>query len=235
MREIPRAGLATLLAGEPASWPYVSLVLVAADHDASPLLLLSDLADHTKNLKRDPRAGLLFDGTAAWRDALAGPRASVLGRLEPCDDARLAARFLARHPSAERYAGFADFRLYRMAVERAHLVAGFGEIRWLDAADVLFDTRDTAALAAAEPDILAHMNADHADAVQEIAKQEIAGQAAPGAAATDWSMTGIDPEGADFRSDGETLRVAFETTVGDAEAARRELVRLTRASRQGRA
>lgn len=229
MREIPRAGLATLLAGDPAAWPYVSLVLVAADHDASPLLLLSDLADHTKNLKRDPRAGLLFDGTAAWRDALAGPRASVLGHLEPCDDARLAARFLARHPSAERYAGFADFHLYRMAVERAHLVAGFGEIRWLDAADVLFDTRDTAALAAAEPDIVAHMNADHADAVQEIVKP-----AAP-AGATDWSMTGIDPEGADFRSDGETLRVAFEATVRNAEAARRELVRLTQAARKGSA
>jgi putative heme iron utilization protein len=226
-RETSQAGLATLLAGNDPAWPYVSLVLVASDHDASPLLLLSDLADHTKNLRGDPRAALLIDGTAGWRDTLAGPRASLLGRIEPCEDARLEARFLARHPNAAVYAGFADFHLYRMAVERAHLVAGFGEIHWLEADAVLFDTSRSAALAAAEADILAHMNEDHADAVRAIANSA----AAPAAKAEDWSMTGIDPEGADFRSANASLRVVFEAPVHDAEGARRELVRLTRAAR----
>jgi heme oxygenase (biliverdin-IX-beta and delta-forming) len=224
VRQIPRAGLATLLAGDAAPWPYVSLVLVALDHDASPLLLLSDLADHTKNLRRDPRAALLFDGTGGWRDPLAGPRATLLGRIRPCDDARPEARFLARHPDAAVYAGFADFHLYRMAVERAHLVAGFGEIHWLDAAAVLFDTADCTALAAAEPEIVAHMNADHPDAVQAIATK--LSPASPGT----WTMTGIDPEGADFRAGERVARVAFEAPVHAAEAARRELVRLTRAA-----
>ncbi len=146
VRETSRAGLATLLADEASPAPYVSLVLVALDHDASPLLLLSDLADHTKNLHRDPRAALLFDGTGGWRDPLAGPRASLLGQIQAWDGERLKARFLARHPNAAVYAGFTDFHLYRMAVERAHLVAGFGEIHWLDAGAVLFDTADTGAL-----------------------------------------------------------------------------------------
>lgn len=227
LRQTPRAGLASIMAGEGPAWPYVSLVLVAPDHDASPLLLLSDLADHTKNLKSEPRAALLFDGTGGWRDPLAGPRASLLGRIGPCDDARLKARFLARHPSAAVYAEFTDFHLYRMAIERAHLVAGFGEIHWLDADAVLFDTADAADLAVAEPDILAHMNQDHADAVRAIAA--LASEAE--AVADDWAMTGIDPEGADFRSGESATRVLFETPVRSGEEARRELVRLTRAAR----
>jgi putative heme iron utilization protein len=110
-----------------------------------------------------------------------------------------------------------------MAVERAHLVAGFGEIHGLEADAVLFDTSRSAALAAAEADILAHMNEDHADAVRAIASSAAA-------KAADWSMTGIDPEGADFRSANASLRVVFEAPVHDAEGARRELVRLTRAA-----
>ena len=230
VRETSRAGLATLLAGETSPAPYVSLVLVALDHDASPLLLLSDLADHTKNLHRDPRAALLFDGTGGWRDPLAGPRASLLGQIQACDDERLKARFLARHPNAAVYVGFTDFHLYRMAVERAHLVAGFGEIHWLDAGAVLFDTADAGALAVAEPDIVAHMNADHGDAVRAIAN-EIAGLPGEDLPGEDWSMSGIDPEGVDFRSGDGSARVVFETPLHTAEEARRELVRLTKAAR----
>ncbi len=235
VRETSRAGLATLLAGEASPAPYVSLVLVALDHDASPLLLLSDLADHTKNLHRDARAALLFDGTGGWRDPLAGPRASLLGQIQAWDDERLKARFLARHPNAAVYVGFTDFHFYRMAVERAHLVAGFGEIHWLDAGAVLFDTADAGALAMAEPDIVAHMNEGHRDAVRAIANEiagspgeDLPGEDLPG---EDWSMSGIDPEGVDFRSGEGSARIVFETPVHTAEEARRELVRLTKAAR----
>ncbi len=233
VRRADRAGLATLLAapdgGEesPGSgpWPYASLVLPCADHDASPLLLLSDLADHTKNLKADPRAALLFDGSAGWTDPLAGARVSLLGTLEPLDEPRLLARFVARHPGAETYAGFADFRLYRMAVARAHLVAGFGRIHWLEAAEVLFDCAGAEPLAEAEADIVGHMNADHLDAIQLMARNTL------GQDGDDWSMTGIDPEGADLRCGGRVARIAFELPVRGPEEARRELVRLTRAAR----
>ena len=165
VRAAERASLATSLPGEDGARPYASLVLVAADHDGSPLLLLSDLAEHSRNLAADPRVALLFDGTAGWREPLAGPRVSLLGRAERAPAPRLKARFVARHPGAAVYAGFADFHLYRVAVERAHLIAGFGEIRWLDAKAVLFesqsDTQSAAALTAAEADILDHMNSAH--------------------------------------------------------------------------
>jgi putative heme iron utilization protein len=132
LREAGRATLATLLDGA----PYASLVLVAEDEDGSPILLLSDLAEHAKNLKRDKRASLLIDGTAGLADALAGPRVTLLGSMERSSEARLKARFLARHPNAATYAGFGDFACYRMKVARAHLVEGFGRIAWITPEDL---------------------------------------------------------------------------------------------------
>src|SRR3546814_10787508 len=147
MRGVDRAALGTGDAG----WPYVSLVLTGTDHDASPVLLLSDLAVHSRNIAADDRAALLFHGSEA-EDPLTAPRVTVQGRAVRSEDARLRARFLARHPAAAGYAGFGDFRLYRLAVERAHLVAGFGRIHRLAAKDVLYDCAGAAALAEAEAD-----------------------------------------------------------------------------------
>src|SRR5438045_533970 len=107
VRACDRAVLSTTLARDGlAGWPYGSLVLVATDHDLSPLLLISNLADHTKNIAKDPRVSLLVDGTAGAADPLTAARLSLLGRIakDTTDGAR--ARFLARHPSAATYAGF---------------------------------------------------------------------------------------------------------------------------------
>lgn len=221
LRTLDRATFATSQDG----WPYASLVLVAADHDASPLLLLSDLAEHTKNLRRDPRVSLLFDGTSGLADPLTGPRATVLGEAHPAPDKRLRDRFVARHPSSAHYAGFADFRVYRVAVVRAHLVAGFGRIDWV-AADALLHAA-AAPLAACEPDILRHMNQDHADAV-ELYATRLAGMSGTG-----WRLTGIDPEGIDLRREGIVARLDFTAPVSDAEGVRAELVRLARKARGG--
>jgi len=219
MRAADRASLATAQQG----WPYASLTLVALGPDASPLLLLSNLAEHTKNLKRDPRASLLFDGTAGRDDPLTGPRVTVMGEVADSSDPLLLARFIRRHPSAERYAAFADFRLYRLRVARAHLVAGFGRIDWVEAQALL--SPPAPALQAAEADILAHMNADHAAAIDLYARR-LLGQAGEG-----WRLTGIDPEGADLRRGGGVARLDFRAPVGDAEGTRAELVRLAKAAR----
>ncbi len=236
MRRAGQASLATTVAAPGAAgrppggrpgWPYASLVLVTLDHDASPLMLLSDLSDHVRNLKADPRLSLLFDGTAGYEDPLAGPRASLLGEAQVSDgEDRLMARILARHPGAELYAGFKDFHLYRVRVECAHLVAGFGRIHWIEADEVLFDTADAAALAEAEAGIVAHMNEDHADAVALIARQLL------GLEGEDWRMTGLDPEGADLRRGKELARFDFARPVSDSESCRAALVAATKEARR---
>jgi len=224
MRSVDRAALATAQR-DAGAWPYPSLVLTALDLDASPLLLISNLADHTANIKMDPRVGLLFDGTGGLADPLTGARVSVLGRAEPSDDPRHRARFLARHPAAAFYAGFGDFVVYRIVVERAHLVAGFGRIHWIAGEDLLFHSFNTEMLAQQEPDVVQHMNDDHADAVGLYATTLL------GRAGGDWKLTGIDPEGCDLRLAGAIARLDFAQPVSDAESARVELVELVRQAR----
>lgn len=223
LRGLDRASLATFLPAEPAGWPYASLVLVAVDHDLTPILLLSDLAEHTKAIRADGRVSLLFDGTAGLDQPLTGPRVTVLGRAERTDDERLKRRFLARHPDAALYAGFRDFGFYRVSVERSHLVGGFGKIRWIDRAGLA--APEAEGLAAAEPGIVGHMNEDHGDAVQLYAEKLI------GRTAGGWTMTGIDPEGVDLRRRGETARLDFDAPLTSAGEARKVLVALVARAR----
>lgn len=227
IRAQDRATLATIMRPDApdAGSPYASLVLMAVDHDASPLLLISGLADHTRNIAANAAVSLLFDGTAGLDEPLTGPRVTVQGRAERSVEPHHRARFLARHPGAALYADFKDFAFYRVAVARAHLVAGFGRIHWIAANDVL--GAGSAALQAAEPEIVAHMNADHADAVRLYANRLL------GRAGDDWVMTGIDPEGVDLRRGGAVARLAFDQPVHDAESARAELVRLAKRARAG--
>jgi len=219
-----RGALATSLAGA----PYASLVLFACDHDASPLLLLSDLAQHSRNIADDPRVALLLDGTAGYADPLEGPRLTVQGRAEASADPRLLARFTARHPASAAYAGFADFRLYRVALERGHLVASFGRISWIEGAALRF-AGDYGPLAAAEPEILRHMNEEHAEAIALYASRLL------GHSTAGWRMTGIDPEGIDLRRGGETARLDFAAALSTVEGARRTLADLSVAARGARA
>jgi hypothetical protein len=227
IRASDRASLATALVE--GGWPYASLVVVACDHAGAPLLMLSDMAEHAKNLAAARgRCALLFDGTRGFDNPLAGPRVTVLGRFAPCADAAMLARFIARHPDADTYAGFGDFHLYRMAVERAHLVSGFGMIRWIERAALLFDTAEAAALAEGEAGIVAHMNDEHRDAVQLYARLLLGLGGGP------WRLTGVDPEGADLRAGGAVARLPFDQPVSNPEEARNALVRLVKKARAAR-
>jgi putative heme iron utilization protein len=224
MRALDRAALATVRPDGGA--PYASLVMAALDDAARPLLLISDLAEHTKNLRADGRASLLFDATPGLDSPLTGTRVTVQGVLAPCDDAAALARYVRRHPEAEMFTGFKDFALWRMAVERAHMVAGFGAIDWIGSEALLPPGLAAPALAEAEADICEHMNADHADAVALFARH-LAGMEGEG-----WEMTGIDPEGCDLRLGGAVARVEFDAPIDRPDAARRALVEMTGKARR---
>jgi len=221
------ASLATALPASQASdvaWPYVSLVLVAVDHDLSPILLLSDLAEHTRAIAADCRVSLLFDGTAGLAQPLAGPRVTLLGRATRTDDQRLQRRFVQHHPDSEMYAGFRDFNFYRVSLERAHLVGGFGKIRWISPKE-LRGGPSLPELAENEPGIVSHMNDDHADAVQLYAGRLL------GLAGDGWIMTGIDAEGIDLRRGGDVARLPFDEAMTAAGQARQLLVSLVAKAR----
>lgn len=220
LRTALKAALATLEEGH----PYASLVLVATEPDGAPVLLISRLAVHTRNVEKDPRVTLLFDGTGEEADPLSGPRVTVRGTLRKTDNPQALRRFLARHPSAEQYAGFADFATYAMDVTGAHYIGGFGRIVDIPRADLLIPVADATAVVEAEAEILAHMAQDHADAVQLYAR--VAGGSGDG-----WRMTGIDPEGLDLVQGPRALRVVFDAPIRTAGDARRALAALAARAR----
>ena len=122
-------GAATLATLSAEGAPFASYVVTAPAIDLSPLMLLSRLAQHTKNLDRDPRASLLFVREAEPGDeTLTASRLTLTGRCTTEIDPSAKQRFLDRHPDAARYSEFADFSLYRFEVESGYLVAGFGRI-----------------------------------------------------------------------------------------------------------
>jgi hypothetical protein len=204
IREIVRAARQAALATlQPDSrGPLVSLVTVAPDVDGSPILLLSRLAEHTRNIAADNRVSLLFDGTKGYANPQEGPRVSVVGRIERRSEARLRRRFLARHPGAKLYADFADFAVHRVVVERVHWVGGFGRAAWLE--DGLGgDPEMSLAIAEAEERILAEINHGQADAIDEAARRLLKRRG------KGWRVVAIDPDGCDIARGSTVLRLGF--------------------------
>ena len=123
--------------------PFVSLVTVAANQQRATMLL-SGLAVHTKNLERDPRCSLLLvEPGGESGNPLEGARLTLSGSVsklarEQDGDSRQV--FLTQHPSAAMYADFGDFAFYDFEIDSAYLVAGFGKIQKMTAAE-LFGTR----------------------------------------------------------------------------------------------
>ncbi len=211
MREARSGALATLMAG--TGDPYCSLVNVASAAGGAPLLLISRLALHTKNILADPRVSLMLDERRAG-DPLEGARVMLMGQARNTDSEDARRRYLARQPEAEAFAGFGDFAFYTIEFKAAHLVAGFGRIVDLKPADILVDLAGAETLVAAEPEVVAHMNADHAETCRLYADKLL------GAPDGDWRCVGCDPEGLELQSGRIALRLPFPQRVNSPGALR---------------
>lgn len=224
LREARSGALATLM--PQAGDPYCSLVNVASAADGAPLMLLSTLAVHTKNMLADPRVSLMLDERKPG-DPLEGARIMLMGTVAATAEPAARARYLARHPEAEMFAGFGDFAFYRIDIKRVHLVAGFGRIVDLKADDVLTDLTGAEALLEAEAEAIAHMNADHADAVNLYATRLL------GAPDGDWRCAGLDPDGLELQNGRLALRLPFPSRVTGPGPLRAVLKQLADQARAG--
>jgi putative heme iron utilization protein len=225
LRRRREGALATLMAG--SGDPYCSLVNVASHPDGSPILLISRLAVHTRNILADPRVSLMLDERAPG-DPLEGARIMLAGRAEEAGEGELDTlrrRYLNAHPSAENFANFKDFSFFRIRPSGAHLVAGFGRIVDLKPEQFLTDIADAGALLEAEQGAVEHMNADHREAMNLYATRLL------GAEAADWRCTGCDPEGIDMQGASVTLRLDFPERVAGPGELRKVLVKLAEQAR----
>jgi len=226
MRTALKGALATF--DHETGHPYASLVLTATEPDGTPVLLLSRLARHTRNLERDRRASLLLDATDGLGDPLAGGRVTLVGDVGPATSPTARERFLARHPSAQGYAGFADFSFYQLGLTGAHFIGGFGRIIDLPARDLLLAVDAALPLIAAASEITEHMNSDHSEAVGLYAT-ELAG--APAGA---WRLSGIDPEGIDLLCGATAARIVFPQPITGPAEARTALIALAQEARRSK-
>jgi len=220
LRRSRQGALATLVPG--SGDPYCSLVNVASHPDGSPILLISRLALHTRNILGDSRVSLMLDERAAG-DPLEGSRIMLAGWAEEAGGDQIALlrrRYLNAHPSAEAFVNFKDFAFFRIHSTGAHLVAGFGRIVDLKPEQFLTDMAGAEALLEAEPGAVEHMNADHRDAMSLYATKLL------GAEAADWTCTGCDPDGMDMQAGTGTLRLDFPERVTSGTELRKMLVRL---------
>lgn len=199
---IRSAGAASLGTLDETAGPFVSLVTFATLPDGRPVLSLSDLAVHSKNLKRDPRASLLFVAPGGeGGNPLAGARLTVTGRLAQSTDTHAAWRYRQMH--GDGASSFADFHIYVFEIEASHLVAGFGRIVPVAPADLLTDLAGCDDLRAGEVMVVEHMNDDHSDAIALYAQKLL------GLPHSNWRMTGCDPEGIDLASAAGRARLGF--------------------------
>lgn len=125
------AALATLL---PDGSPYTSLVLAANVANGEPILYLATIAEHTHNLLRNSRASLLFEAASQEAEPMAHPRVGLVGRLMPNDNPDLRQRFMERHASTDP--GLGGFRIFLFQTDRARLVGGFGDVRWVEGTEL---------------------------------------------------------------------------------------------------
>ncbi|MGB8402422.1 HugZ family protein [Bradyrhizobium sp.] len=225
LRRSRQGALATLMAS--SGDPYCSLVNIASHADGSPILLISRLALHTRNLLADSRVSLMLDERAEG-DPLEGARIMLAGRAEEAagEAAKvLRRRYLNAHPTAEAFVEFRDFSFFRIHPSGAHLVAGFGRIVDLTPGQFLTEIGDAEGLLDAEQGAVEHMNQDHREAMNLYATKLL------GADGADWRCTGCDPDGMDLQAGARTLRLDFPERVTSGVELRKMLVRLAAEAR----
>lgn len=224
-----RSGTLSTLCEDPPGHPYGSLVTTTL-HEGSPIFLLSALAEHTKNLRHDPRASLLL-AEGGDDNPLALGRVTLLGtcKVVPADAKGPRDAFLEAHPDAKYYVDYGDFSFFALEISSVRYIGGFGRMSWVAAEDWASATPDP--IAPAARGILEHMNADHKDAMMSYCRAFTKAQ--------DFDevvMTGVDRHGFEMsvktREGGfRPVRLGFSAPVSSGDEVRKEMVALVKRAR----
>ncbi len=221
LRVIRTAALGTL---SDDGAPFATLTAIASDYDGGPILLMSRLAAHTRNLERDPRLSLLLPEIGRG-DPLAHPRLTLSARAERSVEPALKARYLRHNPKAALYADFPDFSFWRTTILRVHLNGGFARAADFGPQALLTPLDGAESLIAAEEDAISHLNAEHSETLALLARKNGEKQAR-------WRASGLDPEGMDLIAGDACARVCFPVRVPTPEDLRSTLMALAAEARK---
>lgn len=197
-------------------YPFGSLVPYVLDHEACAVLLISRLAEHTKNLSADARVSLLIHEAGA--DPQAQARVTLLGKAQRLENPQtVAPRYERYFPATRGYWSELDFEFWRIVPVTLRVIVGFAKAHWVSR-EAYAPPQNT--MARDELDILEHMNTDHAHTLRNYCRLQYVNDAQA------VSMIGIDYDGFDVNADGKSLRFEFDQPVTSAPAARQALMTL---------
>lgn len=198
--------------------PFGSITPYMVDHDGSLLILISTLAEHTKNIAADPRVSLISHNQRSPHIQTQG-RITLMGNAELVVNRQAAGqRYLRYFPEAQTYFAMHDFSFYRITPLALRYIGGFGHIHWVKAENYRVDSYP---LIEQETALLAHMNTNHPDSLRHYCQHvhQLEAQTV--------AMVGIDCDGFDVRADGDVYRIDFPESVLDAQQARAALVAMS--------
>lgn len=217
--------------------PFSSFIMTAFDYDGTPLLLLSELSEHTKNIKDNNIASLMFYEEiknesffptfnykkirfrCSYEDPMSRPRLTLLGKLELSSSISHKNRFINRHPASKLYANFADMKMYRFNIIKGHLTGGFAMVKWFEKDDLIY--KITTGFEENEFGVMQHMNEEHQMSINLYANKLLNEKKKK-----NWRITGIDPEGFDIRNGKNFNRLIFQKSLKDSKQLRKEFVLL---------
>jgi putative heme iron utilization protein len=195
--------------------PFGSIVPYLVDHDGSLLILISSLAEHTRNIQLDPRVSLVTHSQDS-PDIQSQGRITLVGEAQPAAArVQIGKRYLRYFPESQNLFTMDDFSFYRIVPHTLRFIGGFGKIHWVSADSYLVPPY---LLTEQEDDVITHMNEDHRDTLRHYWKpfhQD---------AELKVEMLGIDCDGFDLCADSKILRIDFAEEVLDVQQARRALI-----------
>lgn len=231
-----RSGVLSSFSVKFTSYPFGSVMPFVLDHNCQPIMLISTIAEHTKNIIANPKISLLVfqsNHLKSAEDLHANGRLTLIGEAVQIDkaDADLMARYCRYLPESTGYLAMHDFQFYRINIHQARYIAGFGKMGWL-AGDELVDLKITekmATIAQLETSMIEHMNADHADSLLAYC------QHFQGVIPSHVNLIGVDCDGFDveavIENDIKILRFTFDSPIFDANSARMAFIALSKVAR----
>jgi len=213
-------GVLSTLSVELDGHPFGSIVPYVVDADGAPTILISDIAQHTKNLIEDPRASLMVMAQSEGEIQAGGRLTCIVEAQRLAEEGDVGERYYRYFPQSRAYHQAHGFAFWRLQPIRFRYIGGFGDIRWIEPNDFMLTNPFAGA---AEAGIVEHMNDDHGKAIHHYL--DLAGVEPDDEA----RMLGMDSEGFDLATNGKIVRIALEAPVKNAAEARGALVALARA------
>jgi putative heme iron utilization protein len=209
-------GVLATISVDVEGYPFGSVTPYCVDRMCRPIIYISPIAQHTRNIVADPRVSLTVIERSASDDVQAQGRVTCIANARHVEgDRDVSERYFRYFPSSRQYERTHAFDFFRLEMVRVRFIGGFGQIFWIEPDEFSIANPFSAA---EEARIIQHMNQDHSDVLRGLAGGESV-------------LVGVDAEGFDMLKGDRKIRTPFAAPVANMEDARRAFVEMARRGR----